>query len=151
MQGVLCNRLLLEFQSNSMCSSLAFATNTFSQTHAHARTHQPHPSPSPGPAHASRCVLLPVVLPEPLISHQLTRVVQASREVRGRSLEGVVAAEDWHAVNNKSLGRTFLLNLLLVAQDAKGDNYMVTEDGTIVGIDNDHILEAPVMRCVSCS
>ncbi|EGD80667.1 hypothetical protein PTSG_01257 [Salpingoeca rosetta] len=74
---------------------------------------------------------------------KMTRVVQASREVRGRSLDDIVASEDWDAVNDLSLGRTFLLTLLLTADDAKGDNFMVTPNGDIIGIDNDHVLGAP--------
>ena len=56
--------------------------------------------------------------------------------------------QDWGAVTDRSLGRTFLLTLLLTVDDGKGDNYMVTPRGTIVGIDNDHILSAPYKKLV---
>lgn len=78
----------------------------------------------------------------------MTRIVQASREIKGCSLDQIVAEKRWGDIDNLSLGRTFLLTILLTVNDGKGDNYMVNENGIIVGIDNDHILSCPVEKKV---
>lgn len=72
------------------------------------------------------------------------RVVQVAEAVDGTQLGTVLRDPALKStIERESLSETFVLNLLTLAADAKGDNFMVDSDGQIVGIDNDHVFAPP--------
>lgn len=75
-----------------------------------------------------------------------SRVVQASAAIAGTPLDDVVTAEQWGALDPRSLSAAVVAQLLTTAADAKGDNVLVTAAGAVIGVDNDHALGLPYRR-----
>lgn len=76
-------------------------------------------------------------------------VIQASQTVVGKRfdefLKDVVEGLDTlDRINRESFQRLFLGSLLTLPGDGKGDNYMITEGGEIIGIDNDDAFATPL-------
>lgn len=69
-----------------------------------------------------------------------------SKEVNGRLLNDVLESGDHDTISGRSLSANIVLQLLMIANDGKGDNYIVTAAGDLVGIDNDVILGPPFVR-----
>jgi hypothetical protein len=72
-------------------------------------------------------------------------LLQVADKAEGALLGDVLRDPDkgYAAIDPASLSETVVFTILTTADDAKGDNFMVTADGVITGIDNDHVLGLP--------
>jgi hypothetical protein len=83
-----------------------------------------------------------------LNASRYTRLLQVANKAEGSLLGDVLKDPDkgLDAIDPASLSETVVFTILTTADDAKGDNFIVDRDGVIIGIDNDHVLDAPFVR-----
>eukprot|EP00041_Stephanoeca_diplocostata_P039080 m.1585677 g.1585677 ORF g.1585677 m.1585677 type:complete len:1895 (+) comp25325_c0_seq8:149-5833(+) len=75
----------------------------------------------------------------------VSRHLQVAVKVVGKLLKEVVhdAAPTDNEIKGDSLSEAVFLSLLSMADDAKGDNFIVNGNKEVIGVDNDHVLGYP--------